>query len=78
MGSSDLRVYLLDLGERTAATFVFTTLSVVVAAGPANIFEASTWQAAAAGGLAALGSVVKGTVARYRGNKNSASLTKES
>lgn len=74
--SPDFRKYLLDLGERTAATFAFGMLSVVVATGPAGMFHASTWQAAGAGGMAAVGSLIKGTVARYRGNKNSASLVK--
>lgn len=73
--SPEMQKYLTDLAERTAATFVFGMLSVVVAAGPAGMFSASTWQAAAAGGLAAVGSVLKGGVAYFRGQK-SASLVK--
>lgn len=69
------KTYVIDLGERVISTFVFGMLAVVLAAGPASLFSASTWQAAAAGGLAALGSLVKGLAAQYRGKK-SASLAK--
>lgn len=74
--SPEMRKYLVDLAERVGTTFALGTLSVVVAAGPAGLFSASTWQAAAAGGLAAVGSALKGGVAFFRGQK-SASLAKD-
>lgn len=73
--SPEMQKYLTDLGERTVATFVIGMLGTVVAAGPAGLFHASTWQAAAAGGMMALGSVLKGGVAFFRGKK-SASMAK--
>jgi hypothetical protein len=65
-----------DLAERTLATFVVAAAGVAVAAGPADMFHASFWQAMAAAGVAAAGTLLKGVVARAFGEKNSASLAK--
>jgi hypothetical protein len=68
--------YVLDLAERVGSTFLLAGASVLVAAGPADLFHASTLQAAGAAGLAAALTLVKGLLARYVGNKDSASLAK--
>jgi len=67
--------YVLDLAERTVATFLFAGASVMVAAGPADLFHASTLQAAGTAGVAAALTLVKGLLAKFVGNKDSASLT---
>lgn len=66
-------IYAKDLAERVAATFVVGSASVAILAGPADMFHASFWEAVAAGGIAAAGSLLKGVAARAFGNKNSAS-----
>jgi len=65
-----------DLTERVIWTFLGGTAAVVVASGPADMFHASFWQAAGTGGLAAVVSLAKGFVARWRGSSNSASTAK--
>lgn len=65
-----------DLAERVVWTFLGGTAAVVAASGPADMFHASFWQAVGVGGLAAVVSLIKGGVARWRGAKNSASLAK--
>lgn len=65
-----------DIAERVVSSFVIATASVEVASGPADMFHASFWQAVGAGGLAAVGSLLKGMMARAIGDKNSASLAK--
>lgn len=67
--------YVLDLAERVGSTFLLAGASVLVAAGPADLFHASTLQAAGTAGVAAALTLVKGLLARYVGNKDSASLT---
>lgn len=73
--SPEMRKYVIDLGERTVATFGVAALAVVVAAGPADFFNVDTWQVAATAGLASVGTLLKGGVAFFRGQK-SASLAK--
>lgn len=68
--------YARDLAERIVWSFLGGTTAVVVAAGPADMFRASFWQAAGTGGLAAAVSLVKGLAARWRGATNSASTAK--
>jgi hypothetical protein len=68
--------YARDLAERIVWSFLGGTTAVVVAAGPADMFHASFWQAAGTGGLAAAVSLVKGLAARWRGATNSASTAK--
>ncbi|GHC29035.1 MULTISPECIES: hypothetical protein [Streptomyces rochei group] len=65
-----------DLAERTLATAVVAAGGVAVAAGPADMFNASFWETMAAAGIAAAGSLLKGMLARAFGTKNSASLAK--
>lgn len=67
------KVYARDLAERVIWSFLGGTVAVVVAAGPADMFNASFWQAAGTGGVAAVVSLVKGLAARGIGAKNSAS-----
>jgi hypothetical protein len=69
--------YVKDLSERVLSTFVVTAAGVAVAAGPADMFHASFWESVAAGGIAAVGSLLKGLFAKNVGEKNSASLVKE-
>lgn len=67
------RTYARDLAERVVATFVTAFVGVAIAAGPAGLFSASLWEGAAAAGVAAVGSLLKGLLARAVGDKNSAS-----
>jgi hypothetical protein len=67
------KTYAVDLGERVVWSFLGGTVAVIVAAGPADMFNATFWQAAGTGGVAAVVSLVKGLVARGIGAANSAS-----
>lgn len=67
------KTYGRDLAERVIWTFLGGTAAVSAAAGPADMFHASFWQAMGAGGLAAVVSLVKGLAARWVGLRNSAS-----
>ncbi|MFE5079973.1 hypothetical protein [Streptomyces mirabilis] len=67
------QTYARDLGERVLWTFLIAGGSVALAAGPGDMFHASFWQTVGTAGLAAVGSLVKGLLARVVGNKNSAS-----
>ncbi|MFC4034529.1 hypothetical protein ACFO3J_24075 [Streptomyces polygonati] len=70
------RTYAIDLAERVGATFVVATGGVLVTATAGNVGTVSFWQAVAAGGVAAAGSLIKGILARAFGTKDSASLAK--
>lgn len=65
--------YGLDLAERVVATFLQAFLGAVVVSTP---FSLSMWQNAAVAGVAAGFALMKGVVARLRGDGNSASLVK--
>ena len=65
-----------DLAERVVWSFLGGTTAVITAAGPADMFHASLWQAVGAGGIAAAVSLLKGLAARYRGATFSASSAK--
>jgi len=67
------KTYARDLAERTVWSFLGGATAVTVAAGPADMFDASFWQAVGAGGLAAAFALLKGVAARAVGAKNSAS-----
>lgn len=67
------KTYARDLAERTATTFLEAFLAGVVVTQPLDV---SMWHAAAVGGLAAVGALLKGMFARARDVKNSASLAK--
>lgn len=69
--------YVRDLVERIAATFVVTFLGSLVAGGwfdLAHIRDASALQDAALAAIAAVLSLVKGLVAKWVSNRDSASL----
>jgi hypothetical protein len=65
--------YARDLGERIIWTFLVAAGGVALAAGPADMFSASFWETVGAAGIAAVGSLVKGLVAKFIGQRNSAS-----
>ena len=65
--------YARDLVERTIWSFLGGATAVSGAAGPADMLNASFWQAVGAGGLAAAFALLKGVAARVVGQKNSAS-----
>lgn len=67
------RTYAVDLAERVVWTFLGAFIAVATAAGPADMFTVSFWQAAGTAGVAAAVTLVKGVVARFVGAKNSAS-----
>lgn len=61
---AELKKYLIDLGERVAATAVFTFLSV------ATLTDSSTYHSAAVAAGAASLSLIKGAVAQYIGDNS--------
>ncbi|MGW3447366.1 hypothetical protein [Streptomyces sp. NPDC001076] len=67
------KTYALDLTERvvTSAAFGFAAAFV-----PAQAADANMWWTAAGAGVAAVGSLLKGMLARAFGDPNSASLSK--
>ncbi len=65
--------YALDLAERTAATALEAGLGAVVVSQPFNL---SMWENAGLAGAAAGFALLKGVIARLRGDGNSASLIK--
>ena len=65
--------YARDLVERTIWSFLGGATAVSVAAGPADMLNASFWQAVGAGGLAAATPFSSANAARVVGQKNSAS-----
>jgi hypothetical protein len=67
------KAYGLDLAERVVTTFLQAFLGALVVSQP---FSLSMWQNAAVAGVAAGFALVKGVVARLRGDGNSASLIK--
>jgi len=62
-----------DLAERVIWTFLAAEAAIAAAAGPADMLHVSFWQAMGTGGLAAVGTLLKGIAARAIGQKNSAS-----
>jgi hypothetical protein len=75
-GLKSKKAYVRDLAERVLWTFLMAAGGVAVAAGPANWVDVSMWKTAAIAGLAAAGSLLKGLVARYVRNPDSASTAK--
>jgi hypothetical protein len=65
--------YAKDLAERVVWTGLTASAGVAIAAGPADMFRASFWEAVGVAAIAASGSLVKGLIARFIGSKNSAS-----
>lgn len=66
--------YLLDLGERILFTFLAAFVSVLVADGLGTV-NLTLLKAAALAGLAAVATLVKGLVAKYVNNPDSAGFT---
>jgi phosphatidylserine synthase len=66
-----MSVYLKDLRERVLMTFVQGFLGSLVVT---EFSDKSMWLAAAGGGVAAVAALLKGVVAKWRGNSESASL----
>lgn len=67
------QTYTRDLGERVIWTFLVAATGVALAAGPANMLNASFWETVGTAGIAAVGSLLKGLFARVVGDRNSAS-----
>lgn len=67
------QTYVKDLVERVIWTFLAAAGGVAVAAGPADMLSASFWQTVGTAGVVAVGTLVKGLLARFVGEKNSAS-----
>ncbi|MEU2450045.1 hypothetical protein ABZ605_08300 [Streptomyces sp. NPDC012765] len=67
------KTYGRDLLERVLSTFLQGTIGGIVITQP---LDGSMWYAAGAGGVAAVVSLGKGLVARWRSVTNSASLAK--
>lgn len=67
------KTFARDLSERVVVTFVQAFIGGIVITQPTN---ASMWYAAAAGGVGAVLSLLKGLAARWRDVANSASLAK--
>ncbi|GCD37926.1 hypothetical protein OEIGOIKO_05736 [Streptomyces chrestomyceticus JCM 4735] len=74
--SKTAQTYARDLAERVVWTFLVAAGGVALAAGPGDMFDVSFWQAVGAAGIAAVGSLVKGFLARVIGDKNSASTAR--
>jgi hypothetical protein len=71
------QTYAKDLAERVIWTFLLAAGGVALASGPADMFHVSFWQTVGTAGLVAVGSLVKGIVAKFRGDPNSASLARD-
>ncbi|MFD1832395.1 hypothetical protein ACFSJS_22505 [Streptomyces desertarenae] len=65
--------YAKDLAERIVWTFLTAVAGAAVLAGPADVFSLSFWEQVGLAGTAAVGSLLKGLVARVIGARNSAS-----
>ena len=65
--------YVKDLAERVVWTFLIAAGGVAMAAGPGDMFNATFWETVGTAGIAAVGSLLKGLIARFVGAKNSAS-----
>lgn len=65
--------YVRDLVERVVWTFLIAAGGVAMAAGPGDMFNVTFWETVGAAGMAAVGSLLKGLIARFVGAKNSAS-----
>jgi hypothetical protein len=72
----DMKTYAKDLFERVLWTFLSAAGGVALAAGPTGWLDVSVWEGAATAGLIAVGTFVKGLLAHYVGNPNSASTVR--
>lgn len=71
--SKTAQTYARDLAERVVWTFLVASGGVALAAGPGDMFDVSFWETVGTAGIAAVGSLIKGVLARVVGDKNSAS-----
>lgn len=69
-----MSLYVKDLAERVAVTFVQGALGSLVVT---ELSDKEMWLAAVGGGVAAVASLLKGLVAKGRGMTDSASLSKD-
>jgi hypothetical protein len=67
--------YAKDLAERVVWTFLVAVGAFALTT-PTGWLDVTTWQAAGTAGLAAVGTLVKGLLARYVGSRNSASTAR--
>jgi hypothetical protein len=67
------QTYAKDLAERVIWTFLLAAGGLALAAGPGDMLNVSFWKTVGVGGLAAVGSLLKGVLARVIGDRNSAS-----
>lgn len=65
--------YAKDLAERVLSTAVQAFVAALVLSSPLSL---GMWKSAALAGVAAGAAVVKGVIAKFRGDTNSASLAK--
>jgi hypothetical protein len=65
--------YAKDLVERIVWTFLVAAGGVALAAGPGDMFNLTFWETVGTAGIAAVGSLLKGLIARFVGARNSAS-----
>jgi ribose 5-phosphate isomerase RpiB len=71
--TSAASTYAKDLAERVVSTFLQAFLGGIVITQP---LDGSMWYAAAGAGVAAAAALVKGVLAKLRGEADSASLAK--
>lgn len=67
------QTYAKDLAERVIWTFLLAAGGVALAAGPVDMLNVSFWKAVGIAGITAVGSLVKGVLAKVIGDPNSAS-----
>ena len=69
-----MRNYLIDLGERVVATYLYMYITLLLATG-FDLTDISALKAAAISCIPAGLAVIKGGIARFVGNPDTASLT---
>lgn len=74
-GDSPVKRYLLDLADRTAWTYLQTLGGLVTAAG-FDLIDLASWKAAAVAALPAVYTVIKGAVAKYVNDPETATFLK--
>ena len=69
------QTYAKDLAERVIWTFLLAAGGVALAAGPVDMLNLSFWKTVGVAGITAVGSLVQGVLAKFIGDKNSASTS---
>lgn len=62
--SKTAQTYARDLAERVIWTFLVAAGGVALAAGPGDMFNVTFWETVGTAGIAAVGSLIKGVLAR--------------